>query len=517
MNIAFEHTYYIIYGHFCKERTYMKQLKKEVCAYIRVSSHGQEDYSPDAQLRLINEYAEAHDMVITGVYQDLGISGRSADKRTEFINMIADCKDKSHPYDAILVWKFSRFARNQDESIVYKSLLKKEKVDVISISEPIPEGFAGGLIERILEWMDEYYSIRLSGEVRRGMTQKALNGGYNAQPPIGYTKEHGAHTIPQIDPKYAEMVRMVYHMIAIEKKSILSVARTINDMGYRTRRGNLWESRDIRYIIQNPFYLGKIRWNNTDRRSHREIVGETIITQGQHEPLVSEDLWDEAQLQLQNRTRKYKADNKNVHKNTRHWLAGILKCPYCGATLAYSNVRGYESFKCYKRVKGQCTTNPIASITVSNAEKSVLEGLHNIIENKRLEKLEKLPAAETDPSQNIRDRIDYLSKCIDRLRQSYLAGIDTIEEYRENRLQIKKEIDALEKKLTDIKATAAAPQPVSLEQFENVYEYLSSQESTPDTVEKKAEAIRSIIDHIVYHKDTDTMEFFFIDTLISDL
>ncbi len=233
------------------------------------------------QLRLINEYAEAHDMIITGVYQDLGISGRSADKRTEFINMIADCKDKSHPYDAILVWKFSRFARNQDESIVYKSLLKKEKVDVISISEPIPEGFAGGLIERILEWMDEYYSIRLSGEVRRGMTQKALKGGYNAQPPIGYTKEHGAHTIPQIDPKYAEMIRMVYHMIAIEKKSILSVTRTVNDMGYRTRRGNLWESRDIRYIIQNPFYLGKIRWNNTDRRSHREIVGETIITQGQ--------------------------------------------------------------------------------------------------------------------------------------------------------------------------------------------------------------------------------------------
>ena len=94
------------------------------------------------------------------------------------------------------------------------------------------------------------------------------------------------------------------------------------------------------------------------------------------------------------------------------------------------------------------------------------------------------------------------------MRQSYLAGIDTIEEYKENRLQIKKEIDALEKKLTDIKATAAAPQPVSLEQFENVYEYLSSQESTPDTVEKKAEAIRSIIDHIVYHKDTDSMEFF---------
>lgn len=496
----------------------MEQLKKEVCAYIRVSSHGQEDYSPDAQLRLINEYAAAHDMIVTGIYQDLGISGRTADKRTDFIKMIADCKDKSHPYDAILVWKFSRFARNQDESIVYKSLLKREKVDVISISEPIPEGFAGGLIERILEWMDEYYSIRLSGEVRRGMTQKALNGGYNAQPPIGYIKERGPHTVPQIDPKYAEMVIMVYHMIAIEKKSILHVARTINDLGYRTRRGNLWESRNIRDLIQNPFYIGKIRWNNTARRSHnKEIVGETIITDGKHPPLVSEELWNEAQVQLQNRALKYQSSHQNIHKNTRHWLSSILKCPYCGATMAYSNVRGYESFKCYKRVKGQCTTNPIVSITVSNAEISVLEGLKIIIENKRLEKLEKIPPIESDPSQNIRDRIDYLIKCTDRLRQSYLAGIDTIDEYRENRMQIKKEIDELQNKLDEFYSGKTSTQHVTLEEFENIYEYLSSEECSPEIIEKKAEAIRTIVDHIVYHKDTDTMEFFLIDTLISDL
>ena len=74
----------------------------------------------------------------------------------------------------ILVWKFSRFARNQEESIVYKSMLKKDNVDVISVSEPLIEGPFGSLIERIIEWMDEYYSIRLSGEVLRGMKEKAL-------------------------------------------------------------------------------------------------------------------------------------------------------------------------------------------------------------------------------------------------------------------------------------------------------------------------------------------------------
>ena len=77
----------------------------------------------------------------------------------------------------ILVWKYSRFARNQEESIVYKSMLKKDHVEVISISEPLVDGPFGSLIERIIEWMDEYYSIRLSGEVLRGMKEKALRNG----------------------------------------------------------------------------------------------------------------------------------------------------------------------------------------------------------------------------------------------------------------------------------------------------------------------------------------------------
>lgn len=89
--------------------------------------------------------------------------------------MISLAKNKPKPFDAILVWKYSRFARNQEESIVYKSLLRKQcNIDIISVSEPVLDGPFGSLIERIIEWMDEYYSVRLSGEVTRGMTEKAL-------------------------------------------------------------------------------------------------------------------------------------------------------------------------------------------------------------------------------------------------------------------------------------------------------------------------------------------------------
>ena len=152
---------------------------KVACLYIRVSTEDQTELSPDAQKRLLLDYAQKNDMIVSGdfIFTE-SVSGRHAQKRPEFQKMIALAKQPSHPIDVILVWKFSRFARNQEESIVYKSMLKKDNVDVISVSEPLIEGPFGSLIERIIEWMDEYYSIRLSGEVLRGMKEKALQKGY---------------------------------------------------------------------------------------------------------------------------------------------------------------------------------------------------------------------------------------------------------------------------------------------------------------------------------------------------
>ena len=163
---------------------------RTAAAYIRVSTDGQLEYSPDSQLKVIRDYAQKHDFLLPEAYifrEEEGISGKEAKKRPAFMRMIGIAKQKPKPFDCIILWKFSRFARNQEESIVYKSLLKKKhNVDVISVSEPLVDGPFGSLIERIIEWMDEYYSIRLSGEVTRGMMEKARRGGYQARPPLGY-------------------------------------------------------------------------------------------------------------------------------------------------------------------------------------------------------------------------------------------------------------------------------------------------------------------------------------------
>jgi DNA invertase Pin-like site-specific DNA recombinase len=472
------------------------------CAYIRVSTADQEEYSPDAQIRLLKDYAAKNNMIITDIYQDLGISGRTADKRPEFQKMIAEARSKEHPYDFILVWKFSRFARNQEESIVYKSLLKRNKVDVVSVSEPLPDGFIGELVERIFEWMDEYYSIRLSGEVKRGMTQKALAGGYNGIVPCGYLKEKGPDTVPYIDPYYGEMIRMVFHMYANEEYSMIEIASKINGLGYRTRRNHKWESRNIADMIQNPFYIGKIRWNYGENRA-RALSGETIIMDGKHEPLIDIELWKKANDRYAEKSAaKSHAKRATIYK---HWLSGVLRCPTCGGTLAYQRGhdarrnKDYPYFVCWKSVKGMCTTRN--SISVERAEHYVLDGLKQIVRNNSIEYLDPIPAYNPG-TEAIEKQMDAIRTKLQRVKDAYLNGIDSLEEYKTNKTKLTAELDKLEEQYV---AAPQAPEPVTIQQLQSVYDYIEEHDGQSD----RSEALNSVIDHIVYDKTTDTMEFVF--------
>ena len=118
------------------------ELLKIGCAYIRVSDESQDEYSPDSQLKKIRDYASKEGYIIPDeyVFYDDGISGRDVKKRVEFNRMIALAQEGSHPFEAIFVWKFSRCARNQEQAILFKNLLRKCGVSVVSVSEPIPDG-----------------------------------------------------------------------------------------------------------------------------------------------------------------------------------------------------------------------------------------------------------------------------------------------------------------------------------------------------------------------------------------
>ena len=118
-----------------------------VACYARVSSEkqAQKQLSISAQLKELRKYATSKGHVVVREFIDKAESARTSD-RPAFKEMISMSRLNPPPFEAILTWKFSRFARNREDSIIYKSLLRKKDIQVISINEPIEDTPSGKLL-----------------------------------------------------------------------------------------------------------------------------------------------------------------------------------------------------------------------------------------------------------------------------------------------------------------------------------------------------------------------------------
>ena len=475
--------------------------------YIRVSTDKQEELSPDAQLRLLMDYAKNNhtDIPMEYIFQDNGISGRKANKRPAFQQMIALAKSKEHPIDTIIVWKFSRFARNQEESIVYKSLLKKNNVDVVSVSEPLIDGPFGSLIERIIEWMDEYYSIRLSGEVMRGMTQNALRGHYQGDAPIGY-RSPGNKKPPEKDPKTIQ-IPIAMKDLLLSGSSLLQIARKLNEQGYRTKHGNLWDARGVRYVLENPFYTGISRWNYTDRGRQLKPADEVIYTKGNWEPLWDKATLEEIKKHLAMNMRKTKSRDVSAAK---HWLSGLLICSSCGGTLAYSGTKNNRGFQCWKYTKGFC--NESHYIGIHPIEKMVIEYLESILHSPAIV-YTVISSASADANSKLADLEKQLQKVENkekRIKAAYLNEIDSLEEYKANKAALLKERAAIEKniKLLTISNTDMSKEEMDKKMKQNISALLTVlQDDSADYVQK-GNMMRNVVDHIVFDRGNTSLDMF---------
>lgn len=481
--------------------------RKTGAIYIRVSTDKQEELSPDAQLRLLMDYAKTNhtDIPMEYIFQDNGISGRKANKRPAFQQMIALAKSKEHPIDTIIVWKFSRFARNQEESIVYKSLLKKNNVDVVSVSEPLIDGPFGSLIERIIEWMDEYYSIRLSGEVMRGMTQNAIRGHYQSDAPIGY-RSPGNKKPPEKDPKTVQIPIMMKDLL-LSGSSLLQIARKLNEQGYRTKHGNLWDARGVRYVLENPFYTGISRWNYTDRGRQLKPADEVIYTKGNWEPLWDKATLEEIKKHLAMNMRKTKSRDVSAAK---HWLSGLLICSSCGGTLAYSGTKNSRGFQCWKYTKGFC--NESHYIGIRPIEKMVIEYLENILHSPAIV-YTVISSASADADSKLADLEKQLQKVENkekRIKAAYLNEIDSLEEYKANKAALLKERVAIEKniKLLTISNTDMSKEEMDKKMKQNISALLTVlQDESADYVQK-GNMMRNVVDHIVFDRGNTSLDMF---------
>lgn len=474
-------------------------MQKAAC-YIRVSTNDQTEFSPDAQLKAIKKYAENNNILLDDdyIFVDEGISGRKADKRPAFQQMIKIAKSKPKKFDVILVHKFDRFARSREDSVVYKSLLKKEcNIRVVSITESIEDDKFSVILEAMLEAMAEYYSLNLSDEVKKGMTEKATRGQYQSTPPFGYKMETGVLSIVEDE---AKIVSLIFQKFVNKEMNKLQIAKYINNLGYRTHRGNEFENRTIEYILTNPVYIGYARWTPTGKLKRGQITKDTIIEKSQHKAIVSEELFKQANELLQ----KSKQINKRYFKSNTshlHWLNGLVRCKLCGCTL----VRNTKDFyQCNGYAKGKCAKSQL--VKIGTIEKAILDQIQkDFTNNININVKFGINKNNNDEAYLLLSELEKLKEKEHRIKEAYMNGIDTLEEYKENKNYLETQRNMLNTQLKKIKDKQQVlnKEEIIKEQLKTVYNILIDEQID---MERKYEVSHMIIDRIDFLRDDGVLE-----------
>lgn len=483
-------------------------MKRIAACYIRVSTDDQTELSPASQLEALKDYADAHDYIIPEeyIFKDEGISGRTTQKRPEFNRMIAVAKTKPKPFEAVLLWKFSRFARNRTDAIVYKNLLRNELgIDVISISESLGEDRGTAIIlESMFEAMDEYYSINLSTEVKRSMKLKAEKGQPLSIAPFGY-KMVEKQFVP--DPEKADIIRYIFS--AYENGSgIRNIAKFLGESGVRTNRGSVPDHRFVSYILDNPVYCGYTRWcssghANYSRKGEIDMT-DIIIVKGTHEPLITEEQFARVQAktkEIKQRYRKYQRTEAPAD-----WLfKGLIKCNSCGSTLVRLSVKS-QSLQCHSYNRGTCHISHY--LTIANATNAILGGLENAVKTLNFNVITtNVTKQEKEKSEMLKRAVETERAKLKRVRDAFEAGVDTLDEFRSNKARITENITELENELK--KAEAERKPKFSPKEFgAKVASVLDVVHGNADFAAKNT-ALRTIIHHIDFCKPGNEFRIFF--------
>ena len=355
-----------------------------VALYARVSTEEQatEGASIAAQRKLLREYAGRGGMAVVAEFVDEGASARSAD-RPAFQQMVAAARRRPRPFDLILIHKTDRFARNREDAIVYKSLLRREcGVEVVSVAEQFEDSPTGKLLEGIMEVMAEFYSLNLSQEVKKGMREVAGQGKALGRPPFGYAIGNDGRLT--VVPEEAAVVRWIFETYLAGATGLAGIVQRLRQDG-PDRFGAAaarcrWSPAAVRNILSNPTYVGDLIWNRRDTSRQRclRAPAEWIVTPDAHAPIVPRNALAAAAAMLHSRrgARAPAAD---------YPLRGLVRCLDCGGAMGHFRmqwrraggercVRSHLACTRYQRTRA-CYFNHVPMATVEDALQTCLQRL----------------------------------------------------------------------------------------------------------------------------------------------
>ena len=493
----------------------------KVALYARVSSDQQaeKNNSIPSQLRLLHEYADKHNMSVYKEYIDAGESALSVN-RPAFLEMIAETKKKFPPFQAILVWKLSRFARNRQDSIIYKSLLKKRGIDVISISEPIDDTPQGQLMEGMIEVIDEFYSAVLAQETLRGMVENSRKGYRNGGYPVyGYKNvrifddRNNPKTKYEVNETEAKVVRLIFELYA-KGNGLKNIAMYLNKHSYKSRSGHTWSKGTIANILRNEVYIGWIVFNKRDTKTFGKQFkpeSEWIIIKNTHEPIINEELFNKVQRLIEQRQPKNQPARVTA---SQYLLSGLMKCGKCGHTYGvtgYGRDRKYAYYNCItysKRGKDICAGH---SVRADELDREVIERVKSLIFSD--ENMQKLVDDINAATKSL--RIDYGKKITElkkkanelqlRLARQYEAiegGVIDLNLVAPRLKELKNQKDALQEEISYYESLNSQNQPVyitkpMIEKFRKEMEQIFM----GDNVQEQRDFLKKFIEKIIVKEE----------------
>ena len=333
----------------------MSQGKTKVYIYTRVSTTMQiDDYSLDAQKARMKAYADFNNYQIVGEYEDAGKSGKSIEGRASFCKMMDDIKSGKDGVAYVLVFKLSRFGRNTADVLSTLQVMQDFGVNLICVEDGIDSSKdAGKLMISVLSAVAEIERENIRVQTMEGRIQKAREGRWNGGfAPYGYRLVDG---VLQINEDESPAIRTIFEQYVNTDIGANGLSKYLETHGFqKLARQNgtspLFSATLIRAILKNPVYCGKIAFGRRKlekihgtRNEYHQVPQENyLLVDGLHKGIVSEELWNAAQVKLLAQSKRYEPVNRSKTEQA-HLLSALIKCPICGAGM-YSN-------KCTKRKK----------------------------------------------------------------------------------------------------------------------------------------------------------------------
>ncbi len=334
---------------------------KTAVIYARYSSDKQTEQSIEGQLRVCNDYAKSHDIMVIDTYIDRAMTGTN-DQRDDFQRMMRDARKQA--WDYVLVYKFDRFSRDKYESTIHKHTLKEYGIKVISAMENIPDSPEGIILEALLEGMNQYYSMELAQKVARGMNENRRKGFFTGgRIPFGYKVTDKKIEVDENDSVFVIQIFQAFAAGAFVK----DIVADLNGRGI-TNHGCKFTTNMVYCILRSEKYIG----------IHRH--GDEVFLNS-YPAIVPKDLFEFVRTKIEeNKYGRHSKDVVFLLKNKAH-------CGYCGApvssdsgTSASGEVKRY--YKCRAKKNGSNCQN--RSVPKEPFEKLIVDVTLKVLGDEKL-------------------------------------------------------------------------------------------------------------------------------------